>query len=61
MDGTVDVHGMCFHWRVEGKDPNGCTLHVSFGDFSTSRSYDNGLSAIQADTKRKRLLHWHWD
>jgi hypothetical protein len=58
MNGTVDVHGLCFHWRViEGKGPNSCccTLHVNFGDLSTSRSYETLLSAMQAEHEAKAL------
>jgi hypothetical protein len=34
MDGTVDVHGLKFHWRLERDDARTCTLKIAFGDLA---------------------------
>jgi hypothetical protein len=55
MNGTIDVHGLCFHWRIEEDGGARCTLHVCFGDLATSRCYDARLSLKQAEEEARSL------
>jgi hypothetical protein len=55
VEGTIDVHGMKFHWRLQRDDARTCTLKVAFGDLVASHRCNAGLTKEQIE-KQARLL-----
>jgi hypothetical protein len=55
MDGTIDVHGLKFHWQLERDDARTCTLTIAFGDLTASHRCNAGLTKEQIE-EQARLL-----
>jgi hypothetical protein len=55
MDGTIDVRGLKFHWRLERDDARTCTLKIAFGDLAAVHRCNAGLTKEQIE-EQARLL-----
>jgi hypothetical protein len=57
MNGTLDSHGMTFHWEFTGapSSRSGYRLRVSFGELELERDYPVRMSRTRAEKEAARL------